>query len=151
ASEWVMFTLAAKPTTDTPPAPPDTTTTSSPLVPLTITVSGCPSPAVPPRAPARSRFTSVTSVPDRSLTVILSAPLRAATLTCSTPLTSMVTLPRSSPSTVHQGLPNRSQRRRTNAPAQRPFGPCLRGSWPRPSNDQSIHTLFLREPGFRPA
>ena len=42
---------------------PATTRTSSPLVPLTMTLSGWPSPAVPPRTPARSTLTSVTSVP----------------------------------------------------------------------------------------
>ena len=39
--------------------------------------------------------TLVTPVPVRSLTVMVSAPPRASTLTCSTPLTSMVTLPTS--------------------------------------------------------
>ena len=48
---------------------PNTSTMSSPFVPLTITVSAWPSPAVPPIVPARSMLTSVTSVPLRSLTV----------------------------------------------------------------------------------
>ena len=63
---------------------------SAAAVPLTMTVSAWPSPVPLPGVPARSRFTSVTPVPDRSLTVMVSAPPRAATLTCSTPLTSMV-------------------------------------------------------------
>ena len=53
---------------------------SSPLVPLTMTVSAWPSPVPLPGVPARSRLTLVTSVPVRSLTVMVSAPPRALTL-----------------------------------------------------------------------
>ena len=47
--------------------------TSSPLVPLTMTVSAAPSPP-PPDRPPRSRLSAVKSVPVRSLSVTESAP-----------------------------------------------------------------------------
>ena len=81
---------------------------SAAAVPLTMTVSAWPSPVPLPGVPARSRFTSVTPVPDRSLTVRVSAPPSAATLTCSTPLTSMVTLPTSRNSRSRLPLADRS-------------------------------------------
>ena len=43
-----------------------TVSASFPSVPSTTTLSGWPSPVVPPRVPARLRSTSVTSVPVRS-------------------------------------------------------------------------------------
>ena len=64
-----------------------------PALPLTITVSGCPSPT-PPVA-ARSIATCFTLVPERSLTVIVSAPLNAAIWIFSMPLRSIVTVPTS--------------------------------------------------------
>ena len=67
---------------------------SLPLVPLTITVSAAPSPP-PPVVPARSTLTCVTSVPVRSLTVMVSAPPSALTSMRSTSLRSMVMLPTS--------------------------------------------------------
>ena len=56
ASAPVMFTWAARPSTETPLASPATVTTSSPLVPLTMTVSAWPSPVPLPGGPARSRL-----------------------------------------------------------------------------------------------
>ena len=76
-SELVMFTWAGSPTTETEVPAPKTSMMSLPLVPLTMTVSAAASPAVPPIAPARLTLISTTSVPDRSLTVIVSAPPRA--------------------------------------------------------------------------
>jgi hypothetical protein len=66
---------------------------SLPLVPLTTTLSAWPSPVAPPRVPARSTFTLLTSVPLRSSTVTRSAPPRALKSTRSTPAVSIVTLP----------------------------------------------------------
>ena len=84
-----MFTWAARPSTATPLASPATMIASSPLVPLTMTVSAWPSPVPLPGGLARSRLTWVTSVPVRSLTVMVSAPPRALTLIPSTPLRSI--------------------------------------------------------------
>ena len=89
-----MFTCAASPTTEAEVPAPKTSMTSSPLVPLTMTVSAWPSPAVPPRVPARSPSSSATSVPDRSLTVIVSVPPRALRSTTSTSSVSITMLPR---------------------------------------------------------
>ena len=58
-----MLTWAASPITETEVPAPTTSMMSSPLVPLTITVSAAPSPAVPPIVPARLTLSSVTSVP----------------------------------------------------------------------------------------
>ena len=99
ASRWrlprpVMLTCAGQadaPTTEVPA--PKTSMMSSPLVPLTITVSAAASPAVPPIVPARLTLTSVTSVPVRSLTVIVSAPPSALRLIVSTSFRSMTMLP----------------------------------------------------------
>ena len=54
-SELAMFTCAASPSTDAEVPAPKTSMMSSPLVPLTMTVSAWASPAVPPMVPARSR------------------------------------------------------------------------------------------------
>ena len=67
-----MFTRAERPRTETEVPAPNTSMMSSPLVPFTITMSAAPSPAVPPMVPARLTFTSTTSVPERSLTMIVS-------------------------------------------------------------------------------
>ena len=83
-----MATTAARPVTATPL----TAIASSRLVPLTTTLSGWPSPAVPPRAPARSALTFVTPVPVRSFTVTASAPPSALKSTVSTPFVSIVML-----------------------------------------------------------
>ena len=72
---------------------PTTSTMSSPLVPLTIMVSAWASPAAPSRVPARSPSSLTTSVPDRSLTVIVSVPPRALRSTTSTSLASITMLP----------------------------------------------------------
>ena len=69
--------------------------TSSPLVPLTMTVSAWPSPVPLPGVPARSMLTCVTPVPVRSLTVMVSAPPRALRSIVSMPLRSIVMLPTS--------------------------------------------------------
>ena len=93
-SDWVMLTWAASPITETELPAPTTSTTSSPLVPLAITVSAAPSPAAPPIVPARLTFSSVTSVPERSFTVSVSAPPSALRSMLSTSLRSMTMLPR---------------------------------------------------------
>jgi hypothetical protein len=67
-----MFTRTASPSTETEVPAPKTSMTSSALVPLTMTTSACPSPAVPPIVPAWLTLISTTSVPDRSLTVVVS-------------------------------------------------------------------------------
>ena len=73
---------------------PTTSTMSSPLVPLAITTSAAPSPAVPPIVAARLTLTSVTSVPERSFTVSVSVPPRALRSMASTSSRSMTMLPR---------------------------------------------------------
>ena len=88
-------TRAGRPATTKPDPAPMTLTESSPLVPLTMTVSAWPSPVPEPATPARSRLSWVRSVPVRSLTVMVSAPPRALRSIPSTPLRSMVTLPTS--------------------------------------------------------
>ena len=67
---------------------------SSPFVPLAMTVSAAPSPAVPPMAPRGSTLTCVTSVPLRSLTVSVSVPPSALRSMRSTSFRSMTMLPR---------------------------------------------------------
>src|SRR5439155_8872386 len=67
ASGWKIATVGARPFTCTPPASPLTLIVSSLLVALTTTRSGWPSPVAPPRVPATSTFTLLTSVPLRSL------------------------------------------------------------------------------------
>ena len=62
-SELVMFTRAGRPTTETEVPAPTTSMMSSPLVPLTMTVSACGVAGVPPIVPARLMLTCVTSVP----------------------------------------------------------------------------------------
>src|SRR5206468_3747520 len=92
ASGWKIATAGARPFAVTSEASPLTLIVSSPLVPLRTTRSGWPSPVAPPRVPARSTFTLLTSVPDRSLTVTRSAPPRALKSTRSTPAVSIVML-----------------------------------------------------------
>ena len=93
SARW-MRTSAARPSTAIAPDHALTWIMSAPAVPLAVMVSGCPSPAPPPRTPSRSMFASVTSVPVRSLTTALSAPPSASRSTRSTSLVSMVMLPR---------------------------------------------------------
>src|SRR5262249_44133314 len=68
---------------------------SLPAVPLTVTVSAAPSPTPVPGTPARSMSTSVTPVPVRSPTTMLSAPALAPSWMRSMLLRSMVTVPMS--------------------------------------------------------
>ena len=91
-SELAMFTCAASPTTEAEVPAPKMSMTSAPLVPFTMIVSAWPSPAPPPRVPARSPSSSATSVPDRSSTVIVSAPPRAWRSTASTSSVSITML-----------------------------------------------------------
>jgi hypothetical protein len=51
-----MLIWATSPSTETELPAPTTSTTSSPLVPLAMTVSAAPSPAVPPIVAARLTF-----------------------------------------------------------------------------------------------
>src|SRR5262249_25830695 len=95
ASNPVMFTVAARPKIVTPLASPTIWITSLPAVPSMVIVSGALSPTPEPGAPSRSILTTVTSVPLRSWTLMVSAPPRALTSMCSRPLRSMVTLPKS--------------------------------------------------------
>ena len=89
ASKPVMLICVARPSTETLPLSPTTSTTSSPFVALMMMVSAAPSPTPPGRP--RLMFTSVTSVPDMSLTVILSAPPKALKSINSMSLRSMTT------------------------------------------------------------
>ena len=89
-----MRTSAARPSTAIAPEAEVTLISSAPAVPLAVMVSGCPSPAPPPRTPSRSMFASTTSVPVRSLTTALSAPPSASRSTRSTLSVSIVMLPR---------------------------------------------------------
>ena len=61
---------------------PVTVRLSMPLVAFTMTLSGWASPVPPPKVPARSMFTCVTSVPARSFTVTMSVPPRALRSSC---------------------------------------------------------------------
>ncbi len=65
---------------------------SLPLVPLTMTASAAASPVVPPMAPARFTLTVVRSVPERLLTVTVSAPPSVLRSIASTSLRSMTML-----------------------------------------------------------
>src|SRR5829696_6829596 len=94
-SELVMFTWVGSPITVAEVPAPRTSTTSSPPVPLMMTVSAATSPAVPFKVPARSPSRRVTSVPDKSLTVIVSVLPKALRSTTSTSLVSITMLPRS--------------------------------------------------------
>ena len=87
-SAFVTVVRAASPLTRA--AAPDAPTAglSTPLVALTITRSASPSP--PPPMADRSSVNSVTSVPLRSLTVVVSAPASERTMTASTSLRSIV-------------------------------------------------------------
>ena len=87
-----MFTAAGRPTTEADVPAPTTSMMSPPLVPFTVTVSAWASPVVPPIVPARLTLTCVTSVPLRSLTVMVSVPPSALTSMCSTSLRSMMML-----------------------------------------------------------
>ena len=93
-SELVMLVSAARPITDTLEPAPTMSMMSPVLVPLVITTSAAPSPAVPPIVPARSTSTSTTSVPLMSLTVIVSVPPSAFTVSVSTSSRSITMLPR---------------------------------------------------------
>ena len=78
-----IFTCAGSPLTDRPTPPLLTTLMwSSPAVPLTVTVSGWPSPPALPASPPGRSPTCFTSVPVRSLTMMLSAPPRALNWMC---------------------------------------------------------------------
>ena len=68
---------------------------SPPAVPLTATLSAAMSPVPLPGVDAKSIATCFTSVLDRSLTAMVSAPPRAGSWMFSMPLRSMVTLPTS--------------------------------------------------------
>ena len=90
-----MSTEAASPETRIPGDDPATVIRSAALVPLTMTLSGWPSPVCEPATPARSSLIRLTSVPVRSLTVTVSAPPRVLTPIPSTPSRSITMLPTS--------------------------------------------------------
>ena len=104
------------PDTATPEASPLTLIVSLPLVPSTMTLSAWPSPVAPPRVPARSTFTLLTSVPVRSLTLTTSAPPSALKSTRSTPAVSIVTLPGSRRNVRRFPFAERATRSATLAP-----------------------------------
>ena len=87
---WLRIaTAGASPVTSTPAAAdPAMSIASTPLVALTITRSVSPSP--PPPMADRSLVNSVTSVPLRSSTVVVSAPASERTMTASTSSRSIV-------------------------------------------------------------
>ena len=89
-SKLVIVVSVARPDTVTTPLLLVMVITSSPLVALMMIVSGWPSPER--RWQPRSMATCLTSVPVRSLTVMVSAPPRALSWIRSTPLRSMVML-----------------------------------------------------------
>src|SRR6266540_3942312 len=86
ASECSIFTAAASLVTSTAPALGAIAIVSLPTVPLIVVVSTAPS-------VARSSTTSLTSVADRSFTIVLSMPPSALRSTRSTPAVSIVMAP----------------------------------------------------------
>ena len=112
----MIVTSAARPDTVTTPLSSVIVITSSPLVALMMTVSAWPSPTPLPGVAARSMSTCLTSVPVRSLTVMVSAPPRALKLMVSTPLRSMVMLPTSRVSVARPPLAEMSMFSLTLAP-----------------------------------
>jgi len=94
-SDPLMVIASGRPVTVSEPPWHCTAMTSSYLVAFKVTVSAAPSPTPLPGGDARSMATCVTPVPERSLTVMLSALPKALSWMCSTPLRSMVTLPTS--------------------------------------------------------
>ena len=91
ASGPAMLTCGSRPVTCTVAPDEAAVTTSVPAVPLTTTLSAATSPTPPT---ARSRFSVVTSVESRSLTVTESAPARAFRATVSTSCARVTTAPR---------------------------------------------------------
>ena len=80
----LIDTCAGSPTTERDVPLPVTVTWSLLALPLTVTVSACPSPVPLPGVEPRSMPTCFTPVPDRSSTVMVSAPPRALNWICST-------------------------------------------------------------------
>ena len=131
-------TFAASPLTTTAAPLLATVMVSSPAVPLTITLSAAPSPWPLPGVADRSMSTCLTSVPVRSLTVMVSAPPKALTWMCSTPLRSMVMLPTSRNSRTREPLAEMSMFSPTLAPLNTSVSVP---AWP--------STMSLPSPGFQ--